>query len=259
MPAVDVQVTKIHYEKKDAKTGGARAPIVFIHGSGGNAGMWRKLMGEMGSRTTLAIDLPGHGGSGGEGMRSIREYSAFVMSFLDALGLEKTVIAGHSMGGGVVLDFSLLFPERLESIMLIGTGARLRVLPEALEMNRKMAFGEMESEFTPWAFAENAPAEVIAEGKREWQKTGALVRYYDFVACDKFDIMSDVDKIQTPALVVCGSEDRLTPVKYSEFLKRKIARAKMEVIPGSGHMVMMENPRALAGVILEYLENEERT
>jgi pimeloyl-ACP methyl ester carboxylesterase len=74
-------------------------------------------------------------------------------------------------------------------------------------------------------------------------------------ACDQFDIMKEVDKIRLPALMVCGREDRLTPVKYSEYLKGKIPGSKMEIVEGAGHTVMLEAPEALSKVILTFLRS----
>jgi len=158
------------------------------------------------------------------------------------------------MGGAIAQDFSLRYPRKIKALLLIGTGARLRVLPETLEMNRQMAFGEIPSKFYPWSFAEKASPEIIAEGEREWAKTGARVRYNDFLACDQFDMMGEMEKIRLPALIVCGKEDRLTPIKYAEFFSKKIAGSRLEIIEGAGHMVMLEAPRALCGTILSFLD-----
>jgi pimeloyl-ACP methyl ester carboxylesterase len=122
-------------------------------------------------------------------------------------------------------------------------------------MNRQMAFGEIPSKFYAWGFAEKAPSEIIAEGEREWAKTSAQVRYYDFLACDQFDIMGTMEKILLPTLIVCGKEDRLTPVKYSDFLKKSIAGSRLEIIEGAGHMVMLEAPRVLCEKILSFLQS----
>lgn len=255
MPEMLVKGTKINYLETRAKSTGRRPPIVFIHGSGGNAGLWQKVMdGLSGQYRCFAVDLPGHAASQGEGMKSIREYCFFMKSFLDALGLESVVLGGHSMGGGIVQDFALQYPRKLKALLLIGTGARLRVLPEALEMNRKMASGEIPPKFYPCGFAEKASPEILSEGEREWAKTGSKVRYYDFLACDQFDIMGEMEKIRLPALILCGREDHLTPVKYSEFLNKKMAGSRLEVVEGAGHMVMLEAPQAVCGAILGFLD-----
>jgi len=254
MPEIRVGGINIHYLEKGAKAPANGWTVVFIPGSGGNAGLWQKLMEEMsGEYRSIAIDLPGHGSSPGESLKSVAESGYFVRDFLVALGLKNVVLAGHSFGGAVVQSMALHHAEYLKALLLIGTGARLRVLPEALEIMRKMAFGEMPPKFHPWGFAEKASPEVIAEGEREWAKTGSLARYHDFLSCDRFDIVAEVDKIRLPVLIACGAEDRLTPVKYSQFLNQKIAGSKMEVIEGAGHLVMLENPRALSQAILRFL------
>ena len=133
------------------------------------------------------------------------------------MGLKEVVLGGHSLGGGIVLDFAVRFPARLKAALLIGTGARLRVLPAALDLLKKMAEREIPPKFEPWAFSEKATSEVLVEGEKEWAKTSSKVRYYDMLACDQFDIMDELEKIKCPSLIVCGREDRLTPTKYSEF------------------------------------------
>jgi len=254
MADVTVRGVRIHYLEAKGRNLSRDWPVVFIPGSGGNAGLWRKVMEEMGEGyRSLAIDLPGHGLSSGEGLKGVAETAAFMEDFLDALGLKDVVLGGHSFGGAVVQYMALRYPQKLKALLLIGTGARLRVLPEALEMMRKMAFGEIPPQFHPWGFAEKTSPEIIAEGEREWAKTGSLVRYNDFLSCDRFDIIGEVEKIRLPALIACGREDRLTPVKYSEFLNQKISGSTLEVIAGAGHLVMLENPRGLSQAILRFL------
>jgi pimeloyl-ACP methyl ester carboxylesterase len=254
MSEVAVGGNIIHYLEKAAGTSGGEWPIVLIHGSGGNAGLWGKLMEETsGEYRSLAVDLPGHGASAGEPPKSVAEAGDWVKDFLIALGLRSVVLGGHSFGGAVVQYMALRHPEYLKAILLIGTGARLRVLPEALEAMRRMAFGEEPPKFHPWGFAAKASPAVIAEGEREWAKTGSLARYYDFLSCDRFDIIAEVGGVRLPALIACGEEDRLTPVKYSQFLHQKIAGSRMEIIEGAGHLVMLENPRGLSRAILRFL------
>jgi pimeloyl-ACP methyl ester carboxylesterase len=256
MPEVVVKGTRIHYLKTDSKIPNPKGRVLFIHGSGGNASLWLKVMeGLTHEYEVLAVSLPGHGESKGGGMKSIPAYRDFLLDFLNALSLDRCFLGGHSLGGGIVLDFALRYPEKLKGVILIGTGARLRVLPEALEMLRKMSAGLMEPKFDPWGFADDVSPEVLAEGEREWAKTPVRVRYQDMMACDQFDSMGEVEKIQLPALIVCGRQDRLTPVKYSEFLQKKIAGSKMEIIEGAGHMVMLEKPLRLSEAIRSFLKS----
>ncbi len=86
------------------------------------------------------------------------------------------------------------------------------------------------------------------------------VLYGDFLACDRFDVMNEVEKIDLPALILCGEDDQLTPVKYSQFLNNRIKSSKLEVLPSAGHMVMMEAPQAFNEKVREFiLESLNRT
>jgi len=256
MSEVVVKGTKVHFLEKKAQAPYSKGQAVFIHGSGGNAGLWQKVMDGLAREyDSLALDLPGHGRSEGQGMKRISECRDFLKDFLDALGLERIVLGGHSLGGAVVQDSAIHYPAKLRAILLIGTGARLRVLPEALETMRQMAEGRIEPRFDPWGFSRNASPEVLAAGEREWAKTSPRVRYYDLMACDQFDLMKEVEKIRLPALMVCGREDWLTPIKYTEFLNSKISGSKMEIIEGAGHMLMLEAPEALSEAILRFLRS----
>lgn len=256
MPEVVVKGTKVHYLEKKSGTSIPDTKVVLIHGSGGNANLWREVMdGLADGYDSLAVDLPGHGKSQGLGMKSIPEYREFLKDFFGVLGMEKIVLGGHSLGGGIVQDFALKYPEKLRALLLIGTGARLRVLPEALERMRQMAEGKIELRFDPWGFGPGVTPEVLSEAEREWAKTSPRVRYQDMVACDQFDVMKEVEKIRLPALMVCGREDRLTPIKYSEYLRGKISGSKMEIVEGAGHMVMLEAPDALSKAVLAFLRS----
>jgi pimeloyl-ACP methyl ester carboxylesterase len=79
------------------------------------------------------------------------------------------------------------------------------------------------------------------------------VLYSDFLACDRFDTMNEAEKIDLPTLVLCGDEDELTPVKYSQFLHSRIKGSKIEILPNAGHMVMMESPQAFNEKIREFI------
>ena len=79
------------------------------------------------------------------------------------------------------------------------------------------------------------------------------VLYGDFLACDRFDIMNQVERIDLPTLILCGNEDEMTPVKYSQFLHQRIKGSRLEILPSAGHMVMMESPVAVNEKIKEFI------
>src|SRR6516225_5802971 len=95
--------------------------LILLHGAGSNGHAWHYQYDGLGNRhSPIAPDLPGHGRSSGvEGLRTIEDYAAFTQSFLDSLRLESAVIAGHSMGGAIAMEFALRHPARVKALVLI--------------------------------------------------------------------------------------------------------------------------------------------
>ena len=221
-----------------------RETVLFIHGAGGGKFVWSYQKRSFEKRfNTVIIELPGHGESGGEGEEEIERYAGHVYSFVTRLGLEKMFLVGHSMGGAIVLAMALSHPETIKGIILVGTGARLKVFPMILNGIRDH-FEEAVCKMAPVAYSRTAPRDLVERGIRELMRCRPEVLYRDFMACDRFDVMEEVEKIHLQALILCGEEDELTPVSYSEFLHRRIRGSRLEVLPRAGHMVMMESPDA---------------
>jgi pimeloyl-ACP methyl ester carboxylesterase len=221
---------------------GAGEKIVFIHGAGGSAAGWysqREYLKR--ACEVVLLDLPGHGQSGERGCRSIEEYTASVKSAIKENGLEGCYLAGHSMGGMIAMHCAVASPHMLKGLILIGTGARLRVFPQILEGILKDKEKTVEG-ITRFAFSKKAPDAMVQSGFSEMMKSSADVIYGDFYACDKSDMLTKVKEIASPTLVICGLDDALTPPKYSEFLAREIPNAQLVLVPDAGHMVMLEKP-----------------
>ena len=233
----------------------SRPPIVFIHGAGGTHLHWppqaRRLIGQR----IYALDLPGHGRSGGVGCQSITEYARSVAGFLDGAGLNAAVFTGHSMGSAIALMLALDFPKRVLGLGLIGSGSRLRVAPQILESTASDATFPMavklinDLEFSP---SVNPRLKELAAQRMSEIRPAVL--HGDFLACNEFDAMTRLDEVSVPTLVVCGAEDKLTPVKYSEFLRDHIAGARQLTIPDAGHMVMLEQPQAFSDVLADFVD-----
>jgi pimeloyl-ACP methyl ester carboxylesterase len=191
-----------------------------------------------------AVDLPGHGRSGGEARRSIIDYVEFLSGFLEATGLARTTLVGHSMGGAIAQRFALEHPSKVDRLILVGTGARLRVLPSILEGLLK-DFESTVQMMLGYAYSENASEELA---------NPPHVLHGDFFACDEFDIMDRLGEIRCPTLLICGGQDQLTPPKYSQFLQERIADTRLTIIPGAGHMVMLEKPEEVNHAVEEFLK-----
>jgi len=233
-----------------------RETILFIHGAGGGQYTWSYQKGFFEKEfNPVIIELPGHGESGGEGEQEIWKYAGHVLSFMKALGLQQVFLVGHSMGGAIVQTLALSHPEVIKGIVLVGTGARLKVLPMILEGIRNNFVGTV-PKINQFAYSRKAPSDLIEKGVSLMLQCRTEVLYGDFLACDRFDIAHEIEKIVLPTLILCGEDDQLTPVKYSQFLQSRIKGSTLEVLPNAGHMVMMESFQAFNEKIGEFIVNQ---
>jgi len=232
-----------------------RETVLFIHGAGGGQYTWSYQKGFLEKQfNPIIIELPGHGESEGEGEEEIGRYAEHVLAFLKAMDLQKVFLVGHSMGGVIVQTLALTQAEVIKGIVLVGTGARLKVLPVILN-GIKNNFEETVRMINQFAYSRKAPSDLIEKGISIMMQCRPEVLYGDFMACDRFDLINEVEKIILPTLILCGDDDQLTPVKYSQFLHSRIKGSKLEILPNAGHMVMMEAPQAFNEKIREFISN----
>jgi pimeloyl-ACP methyl ester carboxylesterase len=253
MPIVSFGRKRISYWIGKGGLSEGREVVLFIHGAGGGQYTWSYQKAFFEKRfNPIIIELPGHGASEGEGEEEIGRYAEHVYSFLKTLALSNVFLVGHSMGGAIVQTLALTHPEVIKGISLVGTGARLRVFPMILD-GIKGDFTETVRKITQFSYSRNTPAEMIDRGVADMMRCRPEILYGDFLACDRFDIMTEVDKINLPALIICGDEDQLTPVKYSQFLLQRIKGSRLEILPGAGHMAMMESAGTFNEKIGEFI------
>jgi len=236
-----------------AESGVGGPTLVLIHGSGGDHTTWGPQLAALASvATVVAVDLPGHGASSGDGRDTIAGYAAVVRQFLTALGRGRVILGGHSMGGAIALALALDSPELLRGLVLVGTGARLRVLPELFEILAR-DYPAAVAFMTEHAWSPATPAALKDLGRKTVSATRPTVTHGDFTACDRFDVMERIGEIRLPTLVIGGEEDVLTPPKYAEFLARKITGARLARIPRAGHFVSLEQPDEVNRAIRDFL------
>jgi pimeloyl-ACP methyl ester carboxylesterase len=254
MPFVRIEGKQISYWTGRKGLLEGRETVLFIHGAGGGQYTWSYQKSYFEKQfNPLVIELSGHGESGGDGEQEIERYVEHVYSFLKAVDLQKVFLVGHSMGGAIVQTLALTHPEVIKGIILVGTGAKLKVLPVILD-GIKNDYEETVRKINQFAFSRRGPSNLIGEGVSYMLQCRPEVLYGDFLACDRFDIMKEVEKINLSTLILCGEDDQLTPVKYSQFLQSRIKGSKLEFLPNAGHMVMMESPQVFNEKIGEFIE-----
>ena len=201
-----------------------------------------------------ALDLSGHGQSGGAGEQAVAAYCEDIAAFLERMNLEKVYLAGHSMGGAIVQTFALNYPEKLAGLILVSTGSSLPVnldllaqlknpesLPGAIEMVMK------------WSFMKGTDSEVLEPAEKQLLGNRAGVIYGDYFACSNFNLSSEIGNIDLPVLVICGESDRMTPLHFSNQIASTIKGSKLVVVPAAGHMVTLEKPAAVREIFSDFI------
>ena len=222
--------------------------ILFIHGAGANPDVWH--LQTVHFKDSLAVELPGH--PKGSGLATVGEYARVVERQIDENGTSRPIIVGHSMGGAIGIELALKMPE-IYALVLVGTGARLRVRAEFLA-KIKEDYGEAAKLLASWSVSTSADSVLVERIARDLMKLKHEVTLGDFMACDKFDRMNSVGEITCRTLVVCGEDDRMTPKKYSEYLHETIKNSQLAIIPGAGHGVMLEKPREFNRTLEAFLD-----
>ena len=216
--------------------------LVFVHGSGGTSLSFYYQLRQF--RGSVGVDLPGH--PVGSPCTSIEGYVEWLRGFVAAKGYKDVVLVGHSMGEAIAQFYGLIYPDELKALILVGTGARLRVHPRYLAEceDSEQWYRAMGS------FSGPGVRDMALVRSRE---VGPAVALNDLRCCDRFDIMERVHQVQLPTRVICGTEDVMTPVKYTDYLAEKIPRAQKVVVEGATHYVHLERHLEVNKAIIQFI------
>lgn len=230
----------------------AMATLVLVHGAGCDRHFFDELVRHLDGVETHALDLPGRGASPSAPAGSVAEAADFVAKGLAERGIERAVVLGHSFGGAVAIELALTSPARVAGLVLVSTGARLRVHPAILEAMRRAAEqGEPAVSHLPWLpEADRALVERVTAHLRAVPPASTFA---DWQAANAFDRMTELSRIAAPALVVAGTNDPLTPPKYAKYLAEHLPHARLALVEGAGHMLPVEHAIDLAREVSAFL------
>ena len=264
---------EVHGARAYCYTGGkpldaAQPTAVLIHGVLGDHSVWAwqsRWLAHHGWNV-LAVDLPGHGRSGGEAPESVEQAAAFIAALLDAAGVQRTALIGHSWGSLIALQAAADLGERVSHLVLVGTAYPMKVSPALIEASQsdpeqalKLVNVFSRNTLAPpdgagaWVYgAGMALGRRVLAGNR-----AANVFHRGFVACDRYaNGEQAVAAIQCPVLFALGARDQMTHPKAARTLidaTRAAGKAVRVVELPVGHHQMQEAPRETLAALRDFL------
>jgi pimeloyl-ACP methyl ester carboxylesterase len=236
-------------------------------GLGGEHGAWQLQRGELARRYRVVLVDNRDAGQSDEarGAYGIGDMAADALGVMDHLGIERFHVVGASMGGAITQHLALQAPTRVASMVLASTWGRTDAFLRAIFGSWRLLVERVSGEEflamqAPWAFTvrflEAPPADVVAVQVRLRQRgvlrsVGAYQRQVD--ACLAHDVLDLVPLLRTPALVLTGEDDILTPPRYGRTLAAALPRAEMALVPASGHACFLETPKPFTDRVLRFL------
>lgn len=245
-------------------------PLVCIHGFGGDKETWLMMAALLSRARGMAmIDLPGHGDSADvpEAQASIRHHAEAVLRVMDRAGLDRGVVCGNSMGGGVALRLAASYPDRVAGIVLVASVGRdvhdggalgwlegdNPLIPRAEDVDR---FMDIVMERPP-PVGKAVIRHVIMQRVKRADQLHRLFRGFILARGDD-GVPSAIAGIDTPALVIHGEQDRIIDKAVALDLVAGLPRAELVVMRGVGHGPQLEAPRATGTIIERFAERIER-
>jgi pimeloyl-ACP methyl ester carboxylesterase len=233
--------------------------VVLLHGAGFDHTIWAlhsRWFAHHGFNV-LAPDLPGHGRSSGAPLPTIADMADWTAALLDAAGAGKAKLVGHSMGSLIALETAARHPAKISALSLIGTAATMTVGPDLLkaaEANDQAAIdmvsiwglgfqAELGGSLAPGLW-------MHAGARRVLEKCRPGVLFNDLSACNAYQgALAAAKQISVPVTLILGERDMMTPAKAGKTLAAALPNSRTVVLPGAGHMMMVERPDELLAAL----------
>ncbi len=281
MDAIEPRTVSLHGRPVSYVEAGSGPVLLLIHGMAGTYENWQAVIEPLAERhTVLAPDLPGHGSSApGGGDYSLGALAAGLRDLLIALGHDRATLVGHSLGGGVAMQFAYQFPEITERLALVSSGG---LGPEVSPVLRAAALPGADlfiaATAGPGAIAGSAlarglaavglrPNADVAEVARGYASLSDRGRRAAFLATLRAVVGTDGQRVDAgdrlylaegvPVLIVWGRGDRIIPVHHGEQAHLAIPGSRLEVFDGSGHLPQLDAPGRFVAVLERFLEETE--
>jgi pimeloyl-ACP methyl ester carboxylesterase len=246
----------------------SRPLAVFAHGAGLDHTVWALQSRWLAFHgwNVVALDLPGHGRSDGPPLPSIAAMAAWLAAVIDATvsksaASKSAALIGHSMGALIALEAAARFPERVQSIVLIGAAAAMPVHPDLLAASAANEHAAIDM-VNLWGHGHTAGLGgscapgvwMVGAAERILEKAAPGVLHNDLKACNAYrGGLAAAAQVAAPALLICGERDQMTPLTGGRALAASILGATIVALQGAGHMLLAERPYEVQGAIAKHL------
>jgi pimeloyl-ACP methyl ester carboxylesterase len=233
--------------------------IVFLHGAGMDHSVWALLARSFAHHgfSVLAPDLPGHGRSAGAPLSSIAALADWTAALLDAAGVAKARIVGHSMGTLIGLETAARYPAKVSGLGLIATAAPMRVSDDLLNAAKANDQAAVDM-ISIWGEGQRATLGgslapglwMLGGAERLLERARPGVIFADLAACNAYqDALVAAARVTAPSIVIQGTRDVMTPLKGGKAIAAAIVGCRLAVIEGAGHMLMSERPEEVLAAL----------
>jgi pimeloyl-ACP methyl ester carboxylesterase len=233
--------------------------IVLLHGAGFDHTTWAlhsRWFAHHGYGV-LAPDLPGHGRSAGAPLATIADMADWTAALLDAAGVAKAQLVGHSMGSLIALETAARHPAKVWALTLIGTAATMTVGPDLLKAAEANDHAAVDM-VSIWGLGFQAelggslaPGLWMHSGaQRVFERCGPGVLFNDLSACNAYqNALAAAAQIKVPATFILGERDMMTPAKAGKALAAALPDSRTVLLRNAGHMMMVERPDELLAAL----------
>ena len=276
-----MKTATVHGREMGYVEAGEGPVLLLIHGIAGNCENWREVVEPLArAHTVIAPDLPGHGASApGAGDYSIGALAATMRDLLLALDHERATLVGHSLGGGVAMQFAYQYPEMVERLVLVSSGGlgpevspvlRAAALPGAeifiaatAEVGSKVG-SALGRGLSAIGLRPNADVAEVARGYASLsdpERRAAFLGSLRGVVGTRGQRVDASDRLYlaeaVPVLIVWGARDSIIPVRHAEDAHTAIPGSRLEVFDDVGHLPQLEAPGRFIAVLERFLRETE--
>ena len=268
---VDTVVDGVRW--RSLEQGGGGVPVVYVHGMLSSSSTWKKVLpSASGTRPAVAVDLPGFGFSerpwpydytvGGQAQALLR--------YLDARGFERVALVGNSLGGAVCLVAAAARPQRVTALVLVGSASPVSSIPWNFRLLRTPVVGELEMElfvrpvmifalrYRLFARADRVTDETVDDWWLPIRVPGTRRAALAAVRSSTRGFEDLLGRIRVPTLVLWGKEDKILPPEEGLRLSSAIPKARLVVLPDTGHLPQEETPEEFSRAVRQFLDDVSR-